>query len=56
MAGDNDEDVKTVANIVDMLGFDSYIVGTLDETKGLEAGGPAFGTSVLLVQLRKLLH
>lgn len=55
IAGDNDEDVTTVATFVDHLGFDPVIVGPLEAGIRLEPGSDAFGASVDASALRDLV-
>lgn len=56
IAGDNDEDVATVAAFVDRLGFDPVIVGPLATGICLEPGSDAFGASVDTETLRTLIN
>ncbi len=55
IAGDNEEDVVTVATIIDRLGFDPLPIGRLAKGCLLEPGGPVFGANVDKVQLGKQL-
>lgn len=56
IAGDNPEDVATASTIVDQLGFDPLVIGTLQDGVRLEAGQPAFGANVTSTELKKLVH
>ncbi len=55
IAGDRNQDVEHVAEIVDGLGFDPVIIGKLHDGKKLEPGNPLFGTSVNATTLRELV-
>jgi predicted dinucleotide-binding enzyme len=46
IAGDSLEDVATVSNIIDRLGFDPLPIGQLSEGIHLEPGHPAFGANL----------
>lgn len=46
VAGDTTEDTHIVAAIVDDLGFDPVLIGTLHEGRNLEPGHQAFGANV----------
>lgn len=56
VAGDNEQDVKTVSRIVDTLGFDPVYIGSLAMGRKLEAGGNVFGANVTKPVLLDLLH
>lgn len=55
IAGDNLDDNQMVAQIVDDLGFDPMIIGSLHAGKQLEPGSPAFGANVDTAKLRVYL-
>ncbi|HEX8997132.1 MAG TPA: NAD(P)-binding domain-containing protein [Ktedonobacterales bacterium] len=55
IAGDNPADLDTVAQIVNKLGFDPVIVGSLAEGVRLEPGAETFGANVDASQLRAIL-
>jgi len=51
IAGDNDEDVSAVAELINSLGFDPLFIGPLNQGVLLEPGHPAFGARLNLQQL-----
>lgn len=55
IAGDNSADLDTAAQIVNRLGFDPVIVGSLAEGVRLEPGAESFGANVDASQLRAIL-
>lgn len=55
IAGDDPADVTVVAQIVDALGFDPVVVGSLAEGVRMEPGTPVFGANVGAAQLREML-
>ena len=55
IAGDNPHDRAAVAGIVDDLGFDAVVAGTLAEGIRLEPGAETFGANVDAKQLRAML-
>lgn len=55
LAGDDEGDVKKVAQIVDDFGFDPFPIGPLEGGRQLEPGGPVFGANLPTDELRKLL-
>lgn len=54
IAGDNTNDVAVVARIVDALGFDPLIIGSLEKGVKLQPGAPAFGAHVDIAHLQKM--
>lgn len=56
IAGDNAADLKTVADIVDNLGFDPVMIGALSAGIRLEPGSGAFGANVDADTLRHIVH
>lgn len=56
IAGDNQEDVSTVARFIDSIGFDPLPIGPLSEGRKLEAGTKAFGAHVPKAELIKLIQ
>lgn len=55
IAGDHADDLEIVARIVDDLGFDPVIVGTLAEGVRLEPGTDPFGADVSALELRDMI-
>jgi 8-hydroxy-5-deazaflavin:NADPH oxidoreductase len=57
LAGDDDEAKRTVASLIDQLGFDTVDTGTLaDGGAALEPGTAPFGASLTADELRRSLH
>ena len=56
IAGDNQQDVNTVAKFIDSIGFDPLPIGLLSEGRKLEAGTKAFGAHVPKDELIKLIN
>ena len=56
IAGDSEDDVATVATIVDAFGFDPLPIGALSKGHMLQPGGSVFGAHVNKPQLQKLLQ
>jgi predicted dinucleotide-binding enzyme len=55
VAGDGENDVAAVAALVDGLGFDPVIAGSLSQGVRLEPGTEAFGANVPAAELRGML-
>jgi len=55
IAGDHAKDTAQVAAIIDALGFDPLVIGTLRDGARLEAGKNTFGANVNIRELRDLL-
>lgn len=56
IAGNNDDDVLAVSEIVDRLGFDPITVGKLHAGINLEPGSNVFGASVDAEELKSLVN
>ncbi|GAA3782074.1 NADPH-dependent F420 reductase [Streptomyces chiangmaiensis] len=56
IAGDDPDDLATVAHLVDTLGFDPVVAGPLGEGVRLEPGTEPFGANVDAGELRAMLH
>ncbi len=55
IAGDDPADLRTVADLVDALGFNVVVAGPLAEGVRLEPGSEAFGANVDAVELQAML-
>lgn len=55
IAGNSENDIQVVADLVDTLGFDPLPIGELAKGIALEPGHPGFGTSLDVDSLRKVL-
>lgn len=55
LAGDSDEDIERVAELITNLGFEPLPIGVLSDGKILEPGNPAFGANLSVNELSKLL-
>jgi 8-hydroxy-5-deazaflavin:NADPH oxidoreductase len=55
IAGDNPDDLATVAGLIDAFGFDPVIAGPLAEGMRLEPGTEPFGANVSADELRAML-
>ncbi|MEU8331912.1 NADPH-dependent F420 reductase [Micromonospora sp. NPDC048839] len=55
IAGDDATDLATVATLVDVLGFDPVVAGTLAEGVRLEPGSELFGANVSADEVRAML-
>lgn len=55
VAGEDDDDLAVVADLVRTLGFDPVIVGPLSATRSLEPGGAGFGANLDAESLERLL-
>ena len=55
IAGNDQNAVSTVSTIVDNLGFDPLVIGTLQAGSNLEPGMPTFGANVTKTELHSLV-
>lgn len=55
LAGDTDEDIKHVAELITNLGFEPLPIGPLSAGKKLEPGSPAFGANLSSKELERTL-
>jgi predicted dinucleotide-binding enzyme len=55
IAGDDPGDLATVAALVDALGFDPVMAGTLADGVRLEPGAPIFGANATAAEVRAML-
>jgi predicted dinucleotide-binding enzyme len=55
LAGDDPDDLATIADLIDAFGFDPVIAGPLAEGMRLEPGTEPFGANVSADELRKML-
>ena len=55
IAGDHDDDVRVVSQLVDALGFDPLHIGDLADGRRLEPGMNTFGANVARYELQELL-
>lgn len=55
LAGDNAEDRRIVAQVIDLLGFDPVDIGSIAQGVQLEPGHPAFGANLDADALRSLI-
>lgn len=56
IAGNNEDDLETVAGLVDDIGFDPIIIGPLAFGIRLEPGSNVFGTHVQAAELQSLIN
>jgi len=56
IAGDDPQDVNTVAQVVDSFGFDPLIIGNLSEGRKLQPGGAVFGAHVNAETLKQMIN
>ena len=56
IAGDNANDIASVVDLVNALGFDPLIIGPISEGKKLQPGGPIFGAHVNTKKLQRMIE
>jgi predicted dinucleotide-binding enzyme len=56
IAGDNDADLTLVESLIDTIGFDPVIAGTLHESISLEPGSELFGANFSANEIRAALE
>jgi predicted dinucleotide-binding enzyme len=56
IAGDNPDDLNSVAEIVDAFGFDPVVAGSLHESINLEPGSELFGADLPAAEVRMALE
>jgi predicted dinucleotide-binding enzyme len=55
IAGDDPDDLATVAALVDALGFDPVMAGSIADGVRLEPGAPVFGANATAAEVRAML-
>jgi hypothetical protein len=55
IAGDDPAAVKIAAQLVSDAGFDAVIVGTLQDARKFQRGGPGYGKAVSAAELKRIL-
>lgn len=56
VAGDDAEAAKLVADVIDRLGYDPVVLGSLSAGRVLQPGGPVFGALLTRSQFEQAIH
>lgn len=56
VSGREGSDIEAIAAFVDSMGFDAVLVGSLEDSRKLQPGWPAFGANLSAAELSRLLE
>jgi predicted dinucleotide-binding enzyme len=56
VAGDDAEAAKVVGGVIDRLGYDPVLLGSLGAGRVLQPGGPVFGAVLTRVEFERAIH